>query len=623
MAEASWRRARVAWLGVVGCVLAGMPALGAQPARALTTRDARVWAAVLAANDARTADSSIVDSALSSPHSALRAAGARLIGANRIAARFAAARALLTDRDTAVARDAAFALGLAVDTASCAPLRTALATTHAGEAAAWAIGDIAAVCGPFADQMARARHASVRAALLRVAVKWIPFPDSVVSAAYRGATSHDERWAALWAFGRAKHLGASALAFEATGDASAAIREMAARMLATRLPDPADSASALRQLLPLTEDVHPHVRIAALRSLTAYGAVVVPALTAHWRRETDVNVRVAIAQAVGALPADASPPWQEWWQSDTNFMVRRSLVASAWQAGAITSLGTGVADSLTTHPDFRLRIAMIEGAAARSADSNASTIAARRYDTDPRVRAAVLTALAAASRALRDSFDWAGMLSSAMQDDDSGVRRSAMSAITRAAGAPDIPAAVAAWHRVTRDSIAATRGTVRATPDTYERVVRTIIVPTVRGTPPHLVIETRRGPIRIVLDGVQAPMTADHLSTLARRGYFRSLRFHRVVPAFVAQGGDPRGDGSGGPGMSIRDELNRTRYRRAAVGMALAGPDTGGSQFFLTLSPQPHLDGHYSVFGRVISGFDHMDALVQGDAIHNITPQPE
>ena len=106
---------------------------------------------------------------------------------------------------------------------------------------------------------------------------------------------------------------------------------------------------------------------------------------------------------------------------------------------------------------------------------------------------------------------------------------------------------------------------------------------------------------------------------LARSGYFRGTRFHRVVPNFVAQDGDPRDDGNGGPGYAIRDEMNRRRYDRGAVGMALSGPDTGGSQYFITHSPQPHLDGHYTVFGRVVNGFDVLDRIVQGDLITSIT----
>ena len=101
----------------------------------------------------------------------------------------------------------------------------------------------------------------------------------------------------------------------------------------------------------------------------------------------------------------------------------------------------------------------------------------------------------------------------------------------------------------------------------------------------------------------------------AEKGYYRGTRFHRVVPNFVAQDGDPRGDGNGGPGYAIRDELNRRPYERGTVGMALSGPDTGGSQYFLTLSRQPHLDGHYTVFARVLGGDDVLDRIVQGDAI--------
>ena len=157
----------------------------------------------------------------------------------------------------------------------------------------------------------------------------------------------------------------------------------------------------------------------------------------------------------------------------------------------------------------------------------------------------------------------------------------------------------------------------------YERIVREIVAPSLAGRAPTLVIATARGVVRIALDGVRTSVTADHLSRLARLGYFRDLRFHRVVPAFVVQGGDPRADGGGGPGFAIRDELNRGPYIRGAVGMALSGPDTGGSQFFLTLAMQPHLDGHYTVFGHVRSGLAAMDALVQGDAIVNISAAPQ
>ena len=100
--------------------------------------------------------------------------------------------------------------------------------------------------------------------------------------------------------------------------------------------------------------------------------------------------------------------------------------------------------------------------------------------------------------------------------------------------------------------------------------------------------------------------------------YFDGSTWHRVVPNFVVQDGDPRGDGWGGPGFALRDEMNPMRYETGTVGMALSGPDTGGSQFFITHSPQPHLDGIYTVFGRVVSGLGALAAIGQGERIRSI-----
>lgn len=131
-------------------------------------------------------------------------------------------------------------------------------------------------------------------------------------------------------------------------------------------------------------------------------------------------------------------------------------------------------------------------------------------------------------------------------------------------------------------------------------------------------IRTSRGPVRVRLACPDAPLTCLNFLQLVEQGFYNGQVFHRVVPDFVAQGGDPRGDGFGGPGYDIRDEINRLRYERGAVGMALSGPDTGGSQFFLTLSPQPHLDGGYTVFGQVIGGDEVLDRIEADDRIERI-----
>ncbi|MFM9904793.1 MAG: peptidylprolyl isomerase [Pyrinomonadaceae bacterium] len=133
------------------------------------------------------------------------------------------------------------------------------------------------------------------------------------------------------------------------------------------------------------------------------------------------------------------------------------------------------------------------------------------------------------------------------------------------------------------------------------------------------VLTTEKGPFTIVFNPEEAPLTVDNWVKLARSGYFNGLEVHRVVPNFVMQDGDPRGDGNGGPGWSIRCEVNLLPYDRGAVGMALSGKDTGGSQWFVTHAPQPHLDGGYTVFGRVNeTGMKIVDNIVRGDKIISV-----
>lgn len=129
------------------------------------------------------------------------------------------------------------------------------------------------------------------------------------------------------------------------------------------------------------------------------------------------------------------------------------------------------------------------------------------------------------------------------------------------------------------------------------------------------VLETTAGTIRVALRADTAPEALRFLMETTQAGTYRQTTFHRVVPGFVAQGGDPRGDGYGGTSRIIPTELSGARFERGAVGIALAGLDTGGTQFFITLSDSPHLDARYPYIGQVISGMNVADRLVTGDEI--------
>ncbi len=131
-------------------------------------------------------------------------------------------------------------------------------------------------------------------------------------------------------------------------------------------------------------------------------------------------------------------------------------------------------------------------------------------------------------------------------------------------------------------------------------------------------IETARGDIVCELFAADAPITVNNFVFLAREGFYDGVIFHRVVADFVIQGGDPTGTGSGGPGYRFGDEFSSRRHETGTLSMANAGPNTNGSQFFITHSPQSHLDGKHSVFGQVIEGMDVVLAIREGDAMKTI-----
>jgi peptidyl-prolyl cis-trans isomerase B (cyclophilin B) len=134
-------------------------------------------------------------------------------------------------------------------------------------------------------------------------------------------------------------------------------------------------------------------------------------------------------------------------------------------------------------------------------------------------------------------------------------------------------------------------------------------------------METNRGAIELDLYPEHAPMTVNNFVFLCREGFYDGIVFHRVISDFMIQGGDPTGTGRGGPGYMFGDEVdgNPLIHERGVISMANAGPNTNGSQFFITHSPQPHLNGNHTVFGKVVEGLEVVDTIEQGDKMERVS----
>jgi cyclophilin family peptidyl-prolyl cis-trans isomerase/HEAT repeat protein len=462
---------------------------------------------------------------------------------------------------------------------------------------------------------------------------------------------------------------ASSGPYDNAAAAAGLIRAEVARALSSTAAGDSLGAQALTALTRLAADGDAHVRINALRSLGTYkdkGAAII-AQAVH---DPDPNVRVAAAQSLSTSITLSGGDFASLWAADTSIVYRSSLLASAARAG----LRPPPLREWASSPDWHLRAA-VASATGDSLDRAfaISRVAPLLRDPDPRVREAAYGALTpGASMPLEDSVH--AMLLTGLRDPDFYVRATVLGALGERPAAGDLGPVLASYQQAARDSANDARlaalqyvaalwkhdsasvtptlrsqlaaltvpsdpleraagssvavwskwATVKATPRPsawYDSLVRTMILPVLTGKKVNATINTIRGPITLELFAADAPTTVWNFLALARSGYYRNTRFHRVVPNFVAQDGDPRDDGNGGPGYAIRDEMNRHRYERGAVGMALSGPDTGGSQYFIAHSPQPHLDGHYTVFGRVVRGYDVLDKIVQGDLITNIDPR--
>jgi peptidyl-prolyl cis-trans isomerase B (cyclophilin B) len=131
-------------------------------------------------------------------------------------------------------------------------------------------------------------------------------------------------------------------------------------------------------------------------------------------------------------------------------------------------------------------------------------------------------------------------------------------------------------------------------------------------------IKTARGDLTIELYPQDAPVTVNNFVALARKGFYNGLTFHRIIPGFMAQGGDPIGNGTGGPGYKFQDEFSSRTHQAGSLSMANSGPNTNGSQFFICYAPQPHLNGKHTVFGQLTQGMDVLKQLVNGDKMNEV-----
>jgi cyclophilin family peptidyl-prolyl cis-trans isomerase len=365
------------------------------------------------------------------------------------------------------------------------------------------------------------------------------------------------------------------------------------------------------------------------------GAEASAALGASFDADNEAwGVRRAALLALARLDTTAFAARAARWGSSSS-VFDRLVALEGW--GAVRGADPSRFRAAERDADPRVRTAALAAWRSSTArgDSGLAAAAQRAWATgDPALRRAALPILAdTASDAALD------LLTTAWRGNDAELREAALSALIRVSrgdraflGRLTTPSR-RAWLERPSDPVLrgmATRGfsalaarwgevapieTGRTLQDYRELAGRYLLA---RENPRVVIDVEDRGRIELELLPREAPLTVANFLRLVDRRYFDNSRWHRVVPNFVVQDGDPTGTGSGGPGWAIRDEINRQRYTSPMLGMALSGPDTGGSQWFINLSPQPHLDGGYTIFGRVTAGASSLMRVVQGDVIRSI-----
>jgi cyclophilin family peptidyl-prolyl cis-trans isomerase/HEAT repeat protein len=387
-------------------------------------------------------------------------------------------------------------------------------------------------------------------------------------------------------------------------DAAPALRKLAAAKDAdpnirleavTALGALRDTAS-FNLMLDLLADPWPAMRAAALRGVQALDPDNFLTVLSGLDADPHVSVRSALADVLTKVEPEAAVARLTLMLADKD---ARVIPAAVGALATLKAPGLGpTLLKLLGHADVMVRAAAASALGDLKVPSAEGALAKAYRDA---AKDGAYNARAAALGALRQYGAAAAMpvLREALADRDWAVRVRAAALIRELEPGADVAAAM------------------RPAPGKpgveYTRPV--LVNPPVS---PHVFFETDKGTVEIELYVLDAPQACDSFLRLAREGFFTGVAIHRVVPNFVVQDGDPRGDGEGGPGYSLRDEINQQPYLRGTVGMALEWADTGGSQWFITHSPQPHLDGRYTAFGRVVEGMDVVDKLQQWDVIRRV-----
>ena len=615
---------------------------------------------------------------LSDPEGRVRRRAALAIGRVGLAEGVAPLTGLLTDTDPEVRQMAAFALGLIGDPSAAAPLIQALGDAdplvrgRAAEAlgqidakdAAAAIGTLVAALvrspavtamAPDDEQWPAAPEAEAFKLALFALVRLGAF-EPLAAAIVEGGRPLSHWWPVAFALQRVNDPRAlPALTALAKGPGKYTVSFAARGLGGTK--DPAAAAT----LVPLLDRSRPpEVIVSAIRAAAQLKATpaVEPMIALMSDPATDPNLRLEAVAALGAMrAAEALPVVQDLMTDDwpvlriaairaaalidpeTFILVLASLepdrdwTVRAGLAGVLATLPADIAlervRALLNDEDKRVWPAALRALVRLKAPDVSSLLLAKVKEPDFAVRAAVSTLIGEMKpeggvAALREAFKIA------QPDLAYGARMAALEALA-GYGVPDaletlkLGLADKEWAvRVrtaellkklepTGDHPTAIRPVPSAAPGGYDSTA--LIAPDYS---PHVFIDTAKGTIEFELAVLDAPQTSRNFVTLARQGFFNGLTIHRVVPNFVVQDGDSRGDGEGGPGYTIRDELNERPFLRGTVGMALSWKDTGGSQFFIMHSPAPHLDARYTAFGHVVNGMEVVDKIQQGDVIQRV-----